>query len=207
MPGRLKKPLNSPIFTSVWIHGFAILAILAIFALKKPEKQIAEVSLTNGSPAANSENTSASSNIHSANTTAVPIHSETNPSSEVAPLQKNSTDQTATATNVTVGSAGSDTENNANSKAKSYFLEISRRIQAEERYPIEARKRGISATIDLSFELNDQGQITEIHSVSLGKPQILVDAAMEAVRAASPFSPPPAGRTHIFRIPIEFKIK
>jgi TonB family protein len=107
----------------------------------------------------------------------------------------------------TENSGTANVENSSESSGKTYFSELQAKIQSEQRYPLEARKRNLEDTVEIEFQLNDQGQITEIHSVSGGKAAILVEAAMDAVRDASPFSAPPAGISHDFRIPIEFKIK
>ena len=107
------------------------------------------------------------------------------------------------ATQTPLKSTGEEIKNLAH---EAYYLELRKRIRAEERYPSEARKRGITGAIEIEFRLNDFGQIIEIHSKLPGKSAILNEAAIAAVKAASPFSTPPAGISRVFRILIEFKI-
>jgi TonB family protein len=124
------------------------------------------------------------------------------PRSDETSLMNASKTSTSNTSNVTI--SGQKTENG---EANAYFLEIQRRIQEQERYPIEAKKRGISGSIVVQFRLSEQGQIIEIKSISQGKSQILIEAALAAVKAASPFRAPPAGISKDFRIPVDFKIK
>lgn len=88
-----------------------------------------------------------------------------------------------------------------------YDLILRKKIAAQEQYPKEAQKRRLEGLIEVEFELDGEGRIEKISSISAGKPTILVEAALDAVKRASPFLPPPAGKTRKFVIPIEFKIK
>ena len=92
-------------------------------------------------------------------------------------------------------------------KQNSFIFELQKSIQREERYPLQAKKRRIEEVIMVQFQLDENGKITEISLISEPKSKILGEAAIDAVKAASPFSPPPAGISKDFRIPIEFKIK
>ena len=103
--------------------------------------------------------------------------------------------------------AANGTSKTSTMEQDSYISELQKRIQSEERYPVEARKRGISGVIDVGFRLNKEGQIVEIHSNSPEKPTLLIEAALAAVKAAAPFPAPPAGISTDFRIPVDFKIK
>jgi TonB family protein len=104
------------------------------------------------------------------------------------------------------GANQSPSENEANTIENSYILELERRIMAQENYPIEAQRRRLEEVITVEFELDEKGQMIDMHVISAEKPKILVEAAVAAVRGAAPFPAPPAGISKKFQIPIEFRL-
>jgi protein TonB len=177
------------VLVSLLLHGALILLVLPFFLLKKNH-------LTS-----DPQSVSLSEIGHSMKSG--PSQMPAEPTREVAPSANSDSENMISVTSGVAESTGKKEIEDQ----KLYYLELQRRIQEQERYPKEAQKRGISGVISVQFQLNDQGQITEIHANSQGKPDVLVEAALASVRAASPFSPPPAGISRNFEIPVDFKIK
>ena len=89
----------------------------------------------------------------------------------------------------------------------SYEAQIRAKIAQQERYPLEARKRHLEDRVEIEFEIGEKGEIVHLSVKNPGKPAILVEAAKSAIKQAAPFPPPPAGISHNFVVPIDFKIK
>jgi protein TonB len=82
---------------------------------------------------------------------------------------------------------------------------IQRRIRDSLVYPAQARRTSLQGTAELVFTVNKDGTVSGLGvRVSSGE-DILDQAALEAVRTASPFRPPPAPARIV--IPVAFKLK
>ncbi|MBC7395930.1 MAG: TonB family protein [Bdellovibrionales bacterium] len=125
-------------------------------------------------------------------------------------LNESSLEGESLATNAvaTNGVVTSDAETaGARSASADYAALIVAKIRQQERMPIEARKRKLEGTVDVEFEVAEQGTLLELRTHAEWQLSILETAAREAVEAAAPFPPPPGGKKQKFRIPIEFKLK
>ena len=92
--------------------------------------------------------------------------------------------------------------------AQNYAGLLRQRILEHQHYPLEARKRGLSGVIEVSFELTRTGEILKIIEAAAPESKsLLQQAARAAIRDAAPFAEPPAGISLQFRIPIEFTLR
>jgi protein TonB len=73
---------------------------------------------------------------------------------------------------------------------KHYLNNLLTYIEGHKYYPQSARKRGINGSIDVSFELLNNGEINGLKAS--GGPMVLRKAAEQAVANALPFPVPPA---------------
>jgi protein TonB len=73
--------------------------------------------------------------------------------------------------------------------ARAYLIEVRRRIAREKRYPRSARRLGVEGTVRVRFVIARDGSIGSLRAS--GEASVLREAALEAVRAAGPFEPPP----------------
>lgn len=72
-----------------------------------------------------------------------------------------------------------------------YWEDVRRRVAAEIRYPVEARRRGISGDVTLCVAVNARGMLIEARPVAQdGLAPELSGAALAAARRAAPFPPP-----------------
>jgi len=79
------------------------------------------------------------------------------------------------------------------SKLHSYLGIIRLRIEREKRYPLWARSHRLEGKVSVRFILSPDGQVSAV-SVSKSSGQGCLDeAAIDAVRQASPMPPPPEG--------------
>jgi TonB family protein len=89
--------------------------------------------------------------------------------------------------------------------AKANFSYIQKRIRRFLVYSPEAKRMGIQGTTKLAFTIKSDGWAESISIRSSSGNKDLDEAAVAAVKKASPFSPPPAPVTIV--IPIVFKLK
>lgn len=72
-----------------------------------------------------------------------------------------------------------------------YWEDVRRRVAAELRYPVEARRRGVSGDVTLCVAVNAGGLLIEAKPVAADvADSALSDAAVSATRRAAPFPPP-----------------
>jgi TonB family protein len=84
-----------------------------------------------------------------------------------------------------------------------------RRIQERLRYPVLAVRRGLHGTVELEVRLDAAGRLLGVESTRGEVASLLRDAALQAVRDATPF-PPGAGleaRALTIRLPIVFELR
>jgi len=89
-----------------------------------------------------------------------------------------------------------------------YLAQLRQRIQESLRYPLTARRRGLSGTVHLEVTIRPDGAIAAVTIVESSSYSALDDAALEAVRSLRPM-PFPAGvppRRLYVRVPVIFTL-
>ena len=89
-----------------------------------------------------------------------------------------------------------------------YLARLRQRIQESLRYPLTARRRGLSGTVRLQMTIHPDGAIASVTIVESSSHSSLDDAALEAVRSLRPL-PFPAGvprRELYLRVPVIFQL-
>lgn len=79
--------------------------------------------------------------------------------------------------------------------AEDYFEMVRLKIEQFKRYPVSAQNRHIEGRITVEFAIDPDGTVSSIEISKSSRHKILDDAAVEAIRKASPFPAPP---TYIF---------
>jgi protein TonB len=75
---------------------------------------------------------------------------------------------------------------------RSMYQEMVRmKIEKEKQYPLSARKRHQEGRTLVRFAISERGELREVHVIKSSRNQDLDDAALEAVRKAAPYPPPP----------------
>lgn len=75
--------------------------------------------------------------------------------------------------------------------ARDYFEMVRLKIQSRKKYPRVALERQIEGKVVVHFVIESDGRVTSVDLVQRSGHEILNQAALEAVRAASPFPRPP----------------
>lgn len=89
-----------------------------------------------------------------------------------------------------------------------YLAQLRQRIQESLRYPLTARRRGLSGTVRLQMTIQPDGAIASVRIVESSSHSALDDAALEAVRSLRPM-PFPVGvprRELYVRVPVIFEL-
>ena len=89
-----------------------------------------------------------------------------------------------------------------------YIAHLRERIQTTLRYPLPARRRGLTGTVELELTVQPNGTIGGISVVESSSHPSLDDAALEAVRSLRPM-PFPTGippRQLRLRLPVVFEL-
>ncbi|HJN02005.1 MAG: TonB family protein [Nitrospinota bacterium] len=76
-------------------------------------------------------------------------------------------------------------------KYASYFSSIKRQIESVWSYPEQAATRGLQRQLLLQFILDRSGKLVDISSVISSEHEIFDNAALDAVKTASPYNPFP----------------
>ncbi len=87
--------------------------------------------------------------------------------------------------------------------AKDYLGMVRMMIEKHKRYPYAARKRQIQGQVVVRFVIGDDGTVTNLVLAGSSHHRLLDEAALAAVRDASPFPRPPA---HLFDSPVPLEI-
>lgn len=86
------------------------------------------------------------------------------------------------------------------------YLDMVRlRIESKKAYPERARTRQIEGRTTVRFVIEPDGRVTGVQATGRSRSRLLDTAALEAVRKAAPFPPPPA-RMFKGRLPLEITI-
>jgi len=89
-----------------------------------------------------------------------------------------------------------------------YLARLRQRIQESLRYPLTARRRGLSGTVRLQMTIQPDGGIASVTIVESSSHSALDDAAVEAVRSLRPMPfPPGVPRRELYvRVPVIFEL-
>jgi TonB family protein len=90
-----------------------------------------------------------------------------------------------------------------------YVRALRQRIEERLVYPAPAVRRGVQGTVELELQLDAAGQLTAVVEVGREGGGLLREAAIQAVRGATPF-PFPLGlapRALTIRLPIVFELR
>lgn len=87
--------------------------------------------------------------------------------------------------------------------AAEYFEMINLRIHSAKKYPESARSRHIEGRVRVEFRIQNDGTLGSIKVIKSSRHPDLDNAAMEAIRSASPFPKPPA---YLFKKPVMVRI-
>jgi protein TonB len=90
-----------------------------------------------------------------------------------------------------------------------YVQALRRRIQERLAYPWLAVRRRLQGILELDIHLDADGRLTEVAVVSGDGPGPLREAAIRAVREATPFPFPPelVARALRIRLPVVFELR
>jgi periplasmic protein TonB len=69
---------------------------------------------------------------------------------------------------------------------------VRQRIERQKQYPPQARKRQEQGHVVLHFSISPRGELKDVRVVKSSRNQELDNAALEAVKKAAPYPPPPA---------------
>ncbi len=86
-----------------------------------------------------------------------------------------------------------------------YLSRIIAAIQAHKSYPYSARRRHLEGDIQVSFSIDAQGQISELH-ISGGS-SVLRASTKQAIEDAMPFPPPPQHQTIQSHFIMQYRLK
>ena len=77
-----------------------------------------------------------------------------------------------------------------------YLTMVRMRIEGHKRYPMLARRQHIEGRTRVSFLLRSDGEVDQVRVIKTSGYRILDDAAVAAIKNASPFPMPPNGLLH-----------
>src|SRR5436309_2219842 len=90
-----------------------------------------------------------------------------------------------------------------------YLGRLRTRVQESLRYPLAARRRGLSGTVNLEIVIRPDGAISGVAVTDSSSHAVLDDAAVEAIRrlAPEPFPPDVQPRALRVRLPVVFALE
>ena len=90
-----------------------------------------------------------------------------------------------------------------------YLGRLRTRVQESLRYPLAARRRGLSGTVNLEIIIRPDGAISGVAVTDSSSHAVLDDAAVEAIRrlAPEPFPPDVQPRALRVRLPVVFALE
>jgi len=87
--------------------------------------------------------------------------------------------------------------------AKEYFEMLNLRIHSYKKYPESARSRHLEGRVRVEFVLSEDGTLSDIKILKSSRHKNLDEAAISAIKRASPFPRPPA---FLFKTPVTMQI-
>jgi TonB family protein len=119
---------------------------------------------------------------------------------KAAPPRKHASSGAPSNTASGIGRGRSDNDTN-------YRGQVAAHLTRHKQYPAVARRNRDEGTATVSFTIDDSGRVTAANLVR-GSGHASLDQEVQAmVRRASPFPPPPSGRTMSFTVPITYKLQ
>jgi len=88
---------------------------------------------------------------------------------------------------------------------RTYTEMVQKQIEAVKQYPKRAQRRNDQGVVTLVFTIGMDGEIVSVNIIKSSGSRILDGAALDAVKKASPFTPPPHGSVMI-QLPIKFEL-
>jgi protein TonB len=90
-----------------------------------------------------------------------------------------------------------------------YYASFRKRVQEAAGYPVSARRRGISGTVEIEVLIDPTGAVRNVKLVASSSHAVLDDAALEAVRSVSPMPLPEhlPRRPFVFVLPVSFQLR
>jgi len=90
-----------------------------------------------------------------------------------------------------------------------YLRRLRARVQQSLRYPLAARRRGLSGTVNVEIVIRPDGAISAVAVADSSSHTVLDDAAVETIRrlAPEPFPPDVPPRTLRVRLPVVFALE
>ena len=106
------------------------------------------------------------------------------------------------------GFDGADASSGANlaKEREIYALGVRKSLAATGRYPMVAKRLGLSGQVVLMLKINERGQLTESLISQPSQHPELNSAAVASAKRLGSFKPPPGGAIDLL-IPIEFKLR
>lgn len=89
--------------------------------------------------------------------------------------------------------------------ATAYDREVVSRISSAKRFPEAARERGVQGTVVVGFSIGSAGQVNSARVVQSSGDGALDTDAVETVRRAAPFGPPPRGAARSYAVPLRYR--
>lgn len=93
---------------------------------------------------------------------------------------------------------------------QSYTAHIVSRINAHKFYPSHARQKHEEGDVILSFRVSRSGDVASVRIIQSSFSHALDSAAIQAVKTAAPFDPPPAylpDRALLFKLPVRYRLR
>lgn len=104
------------------------------------------------------------------------------------------------------GSGGATGGRGDEDELRRYLALIRQRIERAKRYPVRARRARVEGSAEVTFEVDAHGQPRAMQLASASHP-LLGDAALQAIAAAAPFPPKPAGNGPLrIEVPLRFNL-
>ncbi len=89
----------------------------------------------------------------------------------------------------------------------SYLKRLRERVAAHRQYPYQARRAGIEGNVCVQMRIDSGGRLTALRSTCGAPSPQLLEAALDAVRAAAPFEALPPGLAELdAELPIVFRL-
>jgi len=119
---------------------------------------------------------------------------------QAAPPRKQTSSGAPSNTASGIGRGRSDSDTN-------YRGQVAAHLTRHKQYPVAARRNRDEGTATVSFTIDGSGRVTAANLVRGSGHTSLDQEVQSMVRRASPFPPPPGGRTLSFTVPITFKLQ